>query len=90
MTKSQLAIALAEEKNLSIKDAESILNVIINEITSALMRGDRVELRGFGSFSLKDRKGRLGRNPKTGESVEIPEKSLPRFKTGRELHNKLN
>ena len=76
--------------NFLKKDLEKFTNIILNEIKRALKRGDRVELRGFGAFSVQHRKERTGRNPRTGEAVQVDEKFIPRFKTGKELRLKLN
>ena len=69
---------------------ERIVNTIFSEITKSLAEGRRVELRGFGAFSVQHRKERIGRNPRTGDSVKVNEKFIPRFKTGKELRNRLN
>ncbi len=91
MIKSELIEKLAgENPHLMHKDVEKIVNVIFEEITNALARGDRVELRGFGAFSVKHRPARVGRNPRTGDQVEVSEKYVPYFKTGKELRIKLN
>jgi len=91
MTKSQLIQLLANANpHLYQRDVERIVNTIFDEITKALAAGDRVELRGFGTFSLRRRAARTGRNPRTGTSVDVPEKSLPFFKTGKELRERLN
>jgi integration host factor subunit beta len=91
MTKSQLIQTLASANpHLYLRDIEKIVNAIFDEITEALAAGDRVELRGFGTFSLRQRGARTGRNPRTGESVSVPEKALPFFKTGKELRDRLN
>ena len=91
MTKSELVAYLAEENpHLYHRDLERIVTTIFDEITSALSRGDRVELRGFGAFSVKARGARIGRNPRTGESVSVAEKFIPYFKTGKQLREKLN
>jgi integration host factor subunit beta len=76
--------------HLFVRDVERIVNTIFNEITVSLSEGKRVELRGFGAFSVKHRKQRTGRNPRTGEAVEVEEKFIPVFKTGKELRIKLN
>jgi len=87
----ELIAKLAEENpHLYQRDVERIVSTIFDSISEALSRGDRVELRGFGAFSVKHRDGRVGRNPRTGESVEVPEKSVPFFKTGKELRERLN
>ncbi len=91
MTKSELIQRLAEKNpHLFQRDVERIVATILDEITAALARGDRVELRGFGAFSVKHRGARTGRNPRTGESVSVAEKVVPYFKTGKELRERLN
>ena len=91
MTKSDLILRLAERNpHLFQRDVERIVATILDEITAALARGDRVELRGFGAFSVKHRGARTGRNPRTGESVSVAEKVVPYFKTGKELRERLN
>ncbi len=91
MIKSELIAKLAEENpHLYQRDVERIVSTIFESISEALASGDRVELRGFGAFSVKHRDGRVGRNPRTGESVDVPEKSVPFFKTGKELRERLN
>jgi integration host factor subunit beta len=91
MIKSELIEKLAGgNPHLMHKDVEKIVNVIFDEITSALARGDRVELRGFGAFSVKHRPARTGRNPRTGDQVDVSEKYVPYFKTGKELRQRLN
>jgi integration host factor subunit beta len=81
---------LPAEHRQSHRDVERIVGTIFEEITDALSRGDRVELRGFGAFSVKKRDARVGRNPRTGESVEVEEKHVPFFKTGKLLRDRLN
>ena len=91
MIKSELIQILAEENpHLFAKDVERMVNVVFDEITDALAEGDRVELRGFGAFSVKKRDERIGRNPRTGESVQVEEKHIPFFKTGKLLRDRLN
>ena len=91
MTKSELIARLAEANpHLYQRDVERIVSTIFDEITNALANGDRVELRGFGAFSVKERSARTGRNPRTGESVSVPSKFIPYFKTGKQLREKLN
>ena len=91
MTKSELITYLAEENpHLYQRDVERIVTTIFDEIASALSRGDRVELRGFGAFSVKQRDARIGRNPRTGEAVQVDAKRVPYFKTGKQLRDKLN
>ncbi|WP_126974619.1 integration host factor subunit beta [Frigidibacter oleivorans] len=91
MIRSELIQKIAEENpHLFQRDVERIVNTIFDEITDAMARGDRVELRGFGAFSVKGREARTGRNPRTGESVEVEEKHVPFFKTGKLLRDRLN
>lgn len=91
MTKSELIQRLAERNpHLYLRDVEKIVDTIFDEITEALVNGDRVELRGFGAFSVKHRDARMGRNPRTGESVHVEAKRLPFFKTGKALRERLN
>ena len=91
MTKSELIQRLAERNpHLLQRDAERIVATILEEIPAALARGDRVELRGFGAFSVKQRAARTGRNPRTGEAVDVDAKVVPYFKTGKELRERLN
>jgi integration host factor subunit beta len=91
MTKSELIARLAEANpHLYRQDVERIVTTIFEEITATLARGDRVELRGFGAFSVKERGPRTGRNPRTGESVDVAAKYIPYFKTGKQLREKLN
>ena len=91
MIRSELIQKIAEENpHLYQRDVERIVNTIFNEITDAMARGNRVELRGFGAFSVKKRDARIGRNPRTGESVQVEEKHVPFFKTGKLLRDRLN
>jgi integration host factor subunit beta len=91
MIKSELIQRIAEDNpHLFQRDVERIVSTVFEEITAALARGDRVELRGFGAFSVKQRDGRMGRNPRTGETVPVPAKSVPFFKTGKELRERMN
>ncbi len=91
MTKSELILRLAEKNpHLFQRDIERIVNTIFESITAALAKGQRVELRGFGAFSVKRRESRTGRNPRTGEAVEVSEKCIPFFKTGKQLRDRLN
>jgi integration host factor subunit beta len=91
MTKSELIARIAAANpHLYHRDVERIVTTIFDEITTALARGDRVELRGFGAFSVKERDSRMGRNPRTGEAVSVSAKYVPFFKTGKELREKLN
>lgn len=91
MTKSELIARLAEDNpHLFQRDVERIVTTVFEEITAALANGDRVELRGFGAFSVKERGARIGRNPRTGQSVSVAPKFIPYFKTGKQLREKLN
>ena len=91
MTKSELIARLSEANpHLYQRDIERIVTTIFDEIAVALARGDRVELRGFGAFSVKRREARQGRNPRTGEQVAVTEKAVPFFKTGKQLRERLN
>jgi integration host factor subunit beta len=91
MIKSELVQRIADRNpHLYLRDVEKIVNAILDEIVKALARGDRVELRGFGAFSVKHRDARLGRNPRTGAHVSVDEKAVPFFKTGKEMRERLN
>ena len=91
MIKSELVQSLAEQNpHLFTRDVERIVNTVLGEITTALAEGNRVELRGFGAFSVKQRAARIGRNPRTGEGVAIDEKWTPFFKAGKEMRERLN
>ncbi|MGL4637056.1 MAG: integration host factor subunit beta [Beijerinckiaceae bacterium] len=91
MIKSELVLKIAERNpHLYHRDIETIVNTLLMTITDALKNGDRVELRGFGAFSAKQRKARLGRNPRTGEKVQVEQKLAPAFKTGKDLRLRLN
>lgn len=91
MTKSELIQRLAEENpHLYQRDIERIVSTIFDEIGAALAEGKRVELRGFGAFSVKDRDSRVGRNPRTGATVSVEAKRIPFFKTGKQLRERLN
>ena len=91
MTKSELIAELAgANPHLLGKDVETIVATIFDEITAALSRGERVELRGFGAFTVKKRDARTGRNPRTGEAVPVDEKAVPFFKAGKELRERVN
>ena len=91
MTKSELIQRLAEQNpRLYERDVERIVATIFDEISSALANGNRVELRGFGALSVKERDARIGRNPRTGETVKISRKFVPFFKVGKDLRNRLN
>ncbi|MGB0181824.1 MAG: integration host factor subunit beta [Candidatus Puniceispirillales bacterium] len=91
MTKSELILRLAElNPNLYHRDVERIVNCFFDSITDALAEGKRVELRGFGAFSVRHRDARQGRNPRTGESVDVNEKKVPFFKMGKSMLERLN
>ena len=91
MTKSELIEKLAEKFNhLSAKDVEDAIKEILEMMAQTLSQGDRIEIRGFGSFSLHFRAPRVGRNPKTGESVDLAGKYVPHFKPGKELRERVN
>ncbi len=91
MLRSELVAKLADEyPHLRPDDLEKVVEVILEEITAALERGDRVELRGFGAFSVRQRNARRGRNPRTGAPVNVPAKKVPIFKAGKELRARIN
>ncbi|MGH1349734.1 MAG: integration host factor subunit beta [Methyloligellaceae bacterium] len=91
MIKSELVQKITTANpHLYQRDVERIVNVIFDEIIAALAQGDRVELRGFGAFTVKHRAARVGRNPRTGETVSVPEKFVPFFKSGKEMRERLN
>ena len=90
MTKADLIDELAKVANLTKKESETIVNTIFDRIMDALTKGDKVELRGFGSFRIRRRRARRGRNPKSGISVSIPAKKVPSFKVGKRLRLLVN
>ena len=91
MIRSELIQKIADDNpHLYQRDVEKIVNTIFDEITRAMAEGDRVELRGFGAFSVKKRDSRTGRNPRTGEAVDVDQKHVPFFKTGKLLRDRLN
>ncbi|MEM6626582.1 MAG: integration host factor subunit beta [Pseudomonadota bacterium] len=91
MLRSQLILKLSEEHpEMRVREVEQIVDVVFDEIAAALERGDRVELRGFGAFSVRKREARTGRNPRTGDNVAVEEKHVPFFKAGKELRARLN
>jgi len=91
MIKSELVAKISQANpHLYQRDVERIVNTVFGEISHALSRGDRVELRGFGAFSVKSRPARMGRNPRTGAAVAVSEKTVPFFKTGKEMRDRLN
>jgi integration host factor subunit beta len=91
MIRSELLQALAKDNpGLRAEEVEQVLDIFFEEITRRLAEGGRVELRGFGAFSTRERKARQGRNPRTGAAVEVPEKRVPYFKPGKEMRERLN
>ncbi len=91
MIRSELIQKIADENtHLTLRHVERIVNTVFEEIIDALAKGDRVELRGFGAFSVKSRDARVGRNPRTGEAVQVEDKKVPFFKTGKLLRDRLN
>ena len=91
MTKSELITLIGQmNPHLYQRDVERIVSTIFDEISAALARGDRVELRGFGAFSVKRREARVGRNPRTGDAVAVARKVIPFFRTGKQLRDRLN
>jgi integration host factor subunit beta len=91
MTKSELiALLAAKLPQLEYKDVELAVKELLEQMSSALSRGERIEVRGFGSFSLHHRPSRVGRNPKTGDSVKVPDKRVPHFKPGKELRERVD
>jgi integration host factor subunit beta len=89
MNKSEMIETLAAQKGISFKKAEEIVNTIFDAMTDALLAGERIEIRGFGSFVVNDYKAYTGRNPKTGESIAVKPKKLPFFKVGKELKTRI-
>lgn len=89
MNKTELIAAVAEKSGLSKKDAEKALAAVVDSLTDAMVKGDKVQLVGFGSFESKCREARMGRNPKTKESIEIPATTVPVFKAGKQLKDKV-
>jgi len=90
MTKADLVEEISKDTGLSKKDTSIVVNMIIDNICKALAEGDKIELRGFGSFKVKSRKPRRARNPRTGEAVDVPAKLVPYFKASNELKAKVN
>ncbi|MCE5210882.1 MAG: integration host factor subunit beta [Deltaproteobacteria bacterium] len=91
MTKNDLIKKLQEElKTYSLKDVTYVVNIIFDSMVDAIKRGERIELRGFGSFEVRERKPRMGRNPKSGAQVKLEERKVPFFKTGKELRIMVN
>ena len=85
MTKAELVERVATQINLTKKQTEVVVNTVFSSITESLSEGKKVELRGFGSFRIRQRNARIGRNPKSGQKVEVPSKKVPFFKAGKEL-----
>lgn len=90
MNKSELIESLSLEKDLTYKRAEEIVNMMFDSMTEELIDGGRIEIRGFGSFVIKDYKSYVGRNPKTGEAIQVKTKKLPFFKVGKELRERVD
>jgi len=90
MTKADLIDEVSKVSSLTKKETETIVNTVFDNITDALSKGDKVELRGFGSFRIRHRNSRKGRNPKTGSSVDVPQKRVPFFKVGKRLRELVN
>ena len=90
MVKSELIERLAERAGITLFKAEELVDMFFDSVTDALCKGGRVEIRGFGAFSIKDYKGYVGRNPKTGTEVRVPEKRLPVWRTGTELRQRVD
>ena len=90
MNKSQLIEALAQEEDLALKKAEEVVNTVFGDMEKALIKGERMEIRGLGSFKVKTYDGYKGRNPKTGEIIEVAPKKLPFFKAGKELKERVD
>jgi len=90
MTKADLVEEVARVSDLTKKHSETIVNTVFDSIIQALQRDDKIELRGFGSFRIRQRRSRQGRNPKTGDKVDVPAKRIPYFKPGKELKELIN
>lgn len=90
MTKADLVERVAKEADMTKKDAEQLVEIVFDTIISTLNKGEKIELRGFGSFRLREREARKGRNPKTGDAVKIPAKRVAYFKPGKELKELVN
>lgn len=90
MNKSDLIVSVAKEAELPLRKAEEIVNLVFDTMSKALVDGDRIEIRGFGSFMVKEYRGYTGRNPKTGQQISVTDKKLPFFKTGKELKEKVD
>jgi integration host factor subunit beta len=90
MNKSQLIERIAKEEGITIKNAANVVNVVFDSMSDSLAKGDRVEIRGFGSFKVKSYNSYQGRNPKTGEIIQVREKKLPYFKVGKEMKERVD
>ena len=90
MTKMELIESLAQQQKISAKEAKSVVNTILAAMTDALLQGHNVEIRGFGSFQVRKYDAYLGRNPKTGEEIQVAQKKLPFFKPGKDLREQMN
>ncbi len=90
MVKSELIESLAERADITLAKAEEVVDLFFNGITETLAKGDRVEIRGFGAFTVRDYKSYVGRNPKTGAQITVPPKRLPFWKTGQELKQRVD
>ena len=90
MTKAELIEEVSKVVEMTRKDSETIVETIFDSIVNSLHKGDKIEIRGFGSFRTRDRRGRVGRNPKTGEKVDVPAKKIPFFKPSKELKDFVN
>ena len=90
MNKSQMVEVLAKREGMTVKAAEQLVTIFFDSITEALIKGDRVEIRGFGSFRVKSYDGYQGRNPKTGKVIQVEPKRMPAFKVGRELKERVD
>jgi integration host factor subunit beta len=90
MNKSDLIVVLAKESDLPLRKSEEIVNLVFDTMSEALVDGNRIEIRGFGSFMVKEYEGYTGRNPKTGDQISVNEKRLPFFKTGKELRENVD
>ncbi len=90
MNKSDLIVSLAREADFPLCKSEEVINLIFETMSRALLRGDRIEIRGFGAFELREYKDYTGRNPKTGEKIPVSKKKLPFFKVGKELREKID
>ncbi len=90
MNKSDLIRVLAKETSLPLRKSEEIVNLVFDSMSNALVNDDRIEIRGFGSFVVKGYEGYTGRNPKTGDKIDVEDKRLPFFKTGKELRDKVD